>query len=166
MNKVVLMGRLTRNPDIRYSQGERSTCVARYTLAVNRRFKREGEADADFISCVAFGRQGEFAERYLKQGTKIAISGRIQTGSYTNREGVKVYTTDVIVEDQEFAESKAAASNYQAGSQQSSYERPAAEPVQPQQAGPAPDNRPDPDAASAEGFMTIPEGIEDELPFI
>ena len=93
MNKVILMGRLTRNPDVRYSQGEKATCVARYTLAVNRRFRREGDQDADFINCVAFGRQGEFAEKYLKQGTKIVISGRIQTGSYTNRDGVKVYTT-------------------------------------------------------------------------
>ena len=100
MNKVILMGRLTRNPDVRYSQGEKATCVARYTLAVNRRFRREGDQDADFINCVAFGRQGEFAEKYLKQGTKIVISGRIQTGSYTNRDGVKVYTTDVVVEEQ------------------------------------------------------------------
>ena len=106
MNKVVLMGRLTRNPDVRYSQGEKATCVARYTLAVNRRFRRDGEQDADFINCVAFGRQGEFAEKYMKQGTKIVISGRIQTGSYTNRDGVKVYTTDVVVEEQDFAESK------------------------------------------------------------
>ncbi|MGN0466226.1 MAG: single-stranded DNA-binding protein, partial [Lachnospiraceae bacterium] len=96
MNNVVLMGRLTRNPEIRYSQGERAMAVARYTLAVNRRFKREGEQDADFISCVAFGRQAEFAEKYLKQGMRIVISGRIQTGSYTNRDGVKVYTTDVV----------------------------------------------------------------------
>ena len=102
MNKVVLMGRLTRNPDVRYSQGEKATCVARYTLAVNRRFRRDGEQDADFINCVAFGRQGEFAEKYMKQGTKIVISGRIQTGSYTNRDGVKVYTTDVVVEEQDF----------------------------------------------------------------
>ena len=102
MNKVILMGRLTRNPEVRYSQGERSTCVARYTLAVNRRFRREGDQEADFIGCVAFGRQGEFAEKYLKQGTKIVISGRIQTGSYINREGNRVYTTDVVVEEQDF----------------------------------------------------------------
>lgn len=106
MNKVILMGRLTRDPDIRYSAGESSTAVARYTLAVDRRFKRDGEATADFINCVAFGRSAEFAEKYLRQGIKIAITGRIQTGSYTNREGVKVYTTDVVVEEQEFAESK------------------------------------------------------------
>ena len=106
MNKVILMGRLTRNPDVRYSQGEKATCVARYSLAVNRRFRRDGEPDADFINCVAFGKLAEFAEKYLKQGTKIVISGRIQTGNYTNRDGVKVYTTDVVVEEQEFAESK------------------------------------------------------------
>ena len=139
MNKVILMGRLTRNPDVRYSQGEKATCVARYTLAVNRRFRREGDQDADFINCVAFGRQGEFAEKYLKQGTKIVISGRIQTGSYTNRDGVKVYTTDVVVEDQSAPEPQAA---------------------------PAPTNRPAPSEAVSDGFMTIPEGIEEELPFI
>ena len=104
MNKVILMGRLTRDPDVRYSAGENSTAVARYTLAVDRRFHRDGDATADFIGCVAFGRQAEFAEKYLRQGTKIAITGRIQTGSYTNREGQKVYTTDVVVEEQELAD--------------------------------------------------------------
>ena len=103
MNKVILMGRLTRDPEVRYSQGDVSTAVARYTLAVDRRFRRDGEATADFINCVAFGRQAEFAERYLRQGTKIAITGRIQTGSYTNRDGARVYTTDIVVEEQEFA---------------------------------------------------------------
>ena len=161
MNKVVLMGRLTRNPDVRYSQGERATCVARYTLAVNRRFRREGEPDADFINCVAFGRQGEFAEKYLKQGTKVVISGRIQTGSYTNREGARVYTTDIVVEEQDFAESKANASAYGGG-----YPQPNSPPAQPQ--APA---RPDPASADAgkgidDGFMAIPDGIEEELPFI
>ena len=148
MNKVVLMGRLTRNPDVRYSQGEKATCVARYTLAVNRRFRRDGEQDADFINCVAFGRQGEFAEKYLKQGTKIVISGRIQTGSYTNKDGQKVYTTDVVVEEQEFAESKAASSA--AGT--TAYTP----------------SRPEPSAAAGDGFMNIPDGdsVEDEgLPF-
>ncbi len=160
MNKVVLMGRLTRNPDIRYSQGERATCVARYTLAVNRRFRREGEQDADFINCVAFGRNGEFAEKYLKQGTKIVISGRIQTGSYTNKEGVRVYTTDVVVEEQDFAESKAAASNYNGGGYaQDNFQSAPANNVQ---SAPA---RPNPTQA-VDGFMTIPEGIEEELPFI
>jgi single-strand DNA-binding protein len=170
MNKVILMGRLTRDPDIRYSQGESSTCVARYTLAVNRRFRREGDPDADFINCVAFGRQGEFAEKYLKKGTKIVISGRIQTGSYINREGNKVYTTDIIVEEQDFAESKAAASNnggggYGQGSYQQQYggyqnQRPADAAPQPTMT-----SRPAPNEAANDGFMTIPEGIEDELPF-
>ena len=145
MNKVILMGRLTRNPDVRYSQGEKATCVARYTLAVNRRFRRDGEQDADFINCVAFGRQGEFAEKYMKQGTKIVATGRIQTGSYTNKDGNKVYTTDVVIEDQEFAESKGSSSS-DGGSYQ-------------------PAGRPSPTNASAEGFMSIPEGIEDDLPF-
>lgn len=106
MNKVILMGRLTRNPDVRYSQGENSIAIARYTLAVERRFKKEGEASADFISCVTFGKQAEHAEKYYKQGLKIAICGRIQSGSYVNSEGVKVYTVEVVVEEQEFAEAK------------------------------------------------------------
>ena len=106
MNKVILMGRLTRDPEVRYSAGENSMAIARYTLAVDRRFKRDGEATADFISCVAFGKQAEFAERYFRQGIRIVVTGRIQTGSYTNRDGNKVYTTDVVVEEQEFAESK------------------------------------------------------------
>ena len=153
MNKVILMGRLTRDPDIRYSAGDNAMAVARYTLAVDRRFRREGEATADFISCVTFGRSAEFAEKYLRQGTKIAITGRIQTGSYTNREGQKVYTTDVVVEEQEFAESKSAASG--AGS---SYEGTA----QYQQ----PASRPTPSSASiGDGFMNIPDGIDEELPF-
>lgn len=106
MNKVILMGRLTRDPEVRYSAGENATAVGRYTLAVDRRFKQEGQQSADFISCVTFGRNAEFAEKYLRRGIKIAITGRIQTGSYTNKEGQKIYTTDVIVEEQEFAESK------------------------------------------------------------
>ena len=126
MNKVILMGRLTRDPDVRYSAGENSTAVARYTLAVDRRFRRDGDsATADFIGCVAFGRQAEFAEKYLRQGTKIAITGRIQTGSYTNREGQKVYTTHVVVEEQEFAESKAA-SDANRSSMGGSYQTPSA----------------------------------------
>ena len=107
MNKVILMGRLTRDPEVRYSAGEGATAIARYTLAVDRRFRREGsEQTADFIGCVAFGRNAEFADKYLRQGIKIVVTGRIQTGSYTNRNGQKIYTTDVVVEDQEFAESK------------------------------------------------------------
>ena len=152
MNKVILMGRLTRDPDIRYSTGESATAVARYTLAVDRRFRRDGEQTADFIGCVAFGRNAEFAEKYLHQGTKIVAVGRIQTGSYTNRDGQKVYTTDIVVEEQEFAESKAAAAS------NSGYEGT----VQHQQ----PASRPTPSSASiGDGFMNIPDGIDEELPF-
>lgn len=143
MNKVILMGRLTRDPEVRYGAGENSTAVARYTIAVDRRFKRDGEQNADFIGCVAFGRNAEFAEKYLRQRTKIVLTGRIQTGSYTNRDGQKVYTTDIVVEEQEFAESKAATAG---NGGQNNYSRPAA-------------------AADAEGFMNIPDGIDDELPF-
>ena len=118
MNKVILMGRLTRDPDVRYSQGDSPMAIARYTLAVDRRFRRDNDQQtADFISCVAFGRNGEFAEKYLHQGTKIVAEGRIQTGSYTNKDGNKVYTTEVVVENQEFAESKASASNNEGGFQ-------------------------------------------------
>ena len=140
MNKVILMGRLTRDPDIRYTQpnsAQEQTCIARYSLAVNRRFNRDGEQKADFISCVAFSRQAEFADKYLHKGTKIVLAGRIQTGSYTNRDGQKVYTTDVVVEEQEFAESKTAG--------------------QIAQQNPAP--------VSEDGFMEIPDGLEEELPF-
>lgn len=146
MNKVILMGRLTRDPDVRYTQAAEPMAIARYTIAVDRRFQRRDAGDeqtADFISCVAFGRQGEFAEKYLKKGTKIALTGRIQTGSYTNKDGNKVYTTDVVVEEQEFAESKAAAGN----------------------AGYTAESRPAPGGASAEGFMNIPDTVEDDLPF-
>lgn len=139
MNKVCLMGRLTRDPEVRYSNGENSLAIARWTLAVDRRFQRDGEATADFISCIAFGKAAEHAEKYYKQGMRIAIVGRIQTGSYTNREGQKVYTTEVVVEEQEFAESKRGSSPQQA----------------PQ---PAPQQ-------DADGFMNIPEGIDEELPF-
>ena len=151
MNKVILMGRLTRDPDVRYSAGENSTAVARYTLAVDRRFHRDGDATADFIGRVAFGRQAEFAEKYLRQGTKIAITGRIQTGSYTNREGQKAYTTDVVVEEQEFAESK------NAGGNNGGYSAP-------QHNNPAPSANTS-DLGSADGFMNIPDGIDEELPF-
>ena len=147
MNKVILMGRLTRDPEVRYSQGENATAVARYSLAVDRRFKRDGEATTDFFNCVAFGRQAEFAERYLRQGTKMLVSGRLQTGSYTNRDGVKVNTVDIVVEEQEFAESKASGS---APASNNSY-----------QSSPAPA----PSASIGEGFMNIPDGIDEELPF-
>jgi single-strand DNA-binding protein len=153
MNKVILMGRLTRDPEIRYTQGERQMAIARYSLAVNRSFRRDGEPDADFINCVAFGRQAEFAEKHLKKGVRIVITGRIQTGSYTNRDGVRVYTTDIIVEEQEFAESKAASDRNAAGFAASA---PA------QNAAPA---RPAPAEAVDDGFMNIPESIDEELPF-
>lgn len=142
MNKVILLGRLVRDPEVRYSQGENATAVARYTLAVDRRFRKDGEPTADFINCVAFGRQAEFAERYLRQGTKIAITGRIQTGSYTNRDGQKVYTTDIVIEEQEFAESKGN------GEQRNTQEPPQPTPHE-----------------IGDGFMNIPDGIDEELPF-
>ena len=156
MNRVILMGRLTRDPEVRYSQGERTMAIARYTLAVDRRGRRNqdgNEQTADFINCVSFGRTAEFAEKYFRQGLKIIVSGRIQTGSYTNRDGQKVYTTEVVVEEQEFAESKAASDNYAAS--------------HPQTSSPAPaPSMPAPGAASADGFMNIPDGIDEELPFI
>lgn len=142
MNKVILMGRLTRDPEIRYTQASEPLAIARYTLAVDRRFQRRdnsgNEQNADFIGCIAFGKNAEFAEKYLKQGTKIAITGRIQTGSYTNKDGNKVYTTDVVVEEQEFCESR------QGGNTQDS---------------------PKPMPADA-GFMDIPTGLTgNDLPF-
>ena len=141
MNKVILMGRLTRAPEIRYSQGDNAMAIARYTLAVNRRFKRDGEQAADFINCVSFGKIAEFAEKYLHQGTKILVAGRIQTGSYTNKDNQKVYTTDVVIEECEFAESKSASTG-------------------------EPQGRPTPAQADADGFINIPDGVEDEgLPF-
>ncbi len=137
MNKVILIGRCTRDPEVRYSQGENATAVARYTLAVDRQFKRDGEQSADFINCIAFGKRGEFAEKYLRKGTKIAVVGRIQTGSFTNKDGQKVYTTDVIVDEHEFVESKAASQNNGSGST----------PV------------------SSDGFLDIPDGVDTQLPF-
>ena len=146
MNKVILMGRLTKDPDVRYSQGEQATAIARYTIAVDRRFKRDGDQQtADFIGCVAFGKLGEFAEKYLRKGTKVAIVGRIQTGSYTKQDGSKVYTTDVVVEECEFAESKASSDNNMGGF--------------------TPSDRPSPSQAAGDGFMNIPDGIDEELPF-
>ena len=164
MNKVILMGRLTRDPEVRYSAGESGTAITRYTLAVDRRFKRDGEATADFISCVSFGRTAEFAEKYFRQGLKIIVSGRIQTGSYTNNSGQKVYTTDVVVEEQEFAEGK---NSSQQGTPQ----------FQPQPQGygqqggySAPQNAQQNYGGGSfgmgdDGFMNIPEGLDDELPF-
>lgn len=156
MNKVILMGRLTRDPEVRYSAGENALAIARYTLAVDRRFKRDGEATADFINCVSFGRTAEFAERYFHKGIRITICGRIQTGSYTNREGQKVYTTEVVVEEQEFAESKAASQGYAAANANVGASAPQPMPMA---------DMPTPSAASADGFMNIPDGIDEELPF-
>lgn len=140
MNRVILMGRLTRDPDVKYSQGEKSIAVARYTLAVDRRGKKDSDSNeqqADFISCVAFDRSGEFAEKYFRQGMRVLISGRIQTGSYTNKEGKKVYTTDVVVESQEFADSKNASGQNTT-----------------------------PESTSNDGFMNVPDGVDnDTLPF-
>lgn len=141
MNKVILMGRLVRDPEVRYG-GANNTAVARYTLAVDRRFKREGEASADFIPCISFGRTAEFTEKYLKQGTKITISGRIQTGSYTDKDGNKVYTTDVIVEEQEFCESKG--SNQTNGGSSS---------------------QPAKNTSPGNDFVSVPDGLQEELPF-
>lgn len=140
MNRVILMGRLTRDPDVKYSQGEKSIAVARYTLAVDRRGKKDSDSNeqqADFISCVAFDRSGEFAEKYFRQGMRVLISGRIQTGSYTNKEGKKVYTTDVVVESQEFADSKNASGQNTT-----------------------------PESTSNNGFINVPDGVDnDTLPF-
>ncbi|MCR4587085.1 MAG: single-stranded DNA-binding protein [Lachnospiraceae bacterium] len=145
MNKVILMGRLTRDPEVRYSQGESSTAIARYSLAVDRRrAANNGEQTADFINIVAFGRSAEFAEKYFRKGMKVLVTGRIQTGSYTNKEGQKVYTTDVVAEDQEFCESK----NSNNGGYESAQGHSDAAP-----------------AAAGDGFMNIPEGIDEELPF-
>ena len=137
MNKVIEIGRLTKDPEIRYSQGANTTCVARYTLAVDRKFKQEGQPTADFIKCIAFGKLGEFAEKYLHKGIKIAVTGRIQTGSYKNKDGNTVYTTDVVVEEQEFCESKSI-------NQSQGNDRP---------------------QTSSDDFMSIPDGVEDGLPF-
>lgn len=207
MNKVILMGRLTRDPEVRYSAGESGTAIARYTLAVDRRFKRDGEATADFISCVSFGRTAEFAEKYFRQGLKVLVAGRIQTGSYTNNSGQKVYTTDVIVEEQEFAEGKNSSQqgagqqppqNYggqQNAPQQSVPQQNVTQQSQPQGYGQqgvynvpqqsAPKSQPQGYGQQSvpqqnapqqnygggsfgmgdDGFMNIPEGLDDELPF-
>ncbi len=155
MNRVVLMGRLTRDPDVRYSQGDNSMAIARYTLAVDRRRSRNntnGEPTADFISCVAFGKSAEFVEKYLHKGSKICVSGRIQTGSYTNKDGQKVYTTDVVVEDQEFCESKG---NQTSGPDYGGF----------QQSAPSFGGAAEQPSGAIEGFMNIPDGIDEELPF-
>lgn len=139
MNKVILIGRLTKDPEVRYSQGNTATAIARYTLAVDRRFKRENEPSADFINCVVFGKAAEFTEKYISKGTKVAVTGRIQTGSYTNKDGQTVYTTDVVVEDQEFAESKGSGSSEASAPRQT--------------------------ASNNMDFMNVQDGLEEELPF-
>lgn len=148
MNRAIIMGRLTRDPEVRYSQGEKAIAIANYTLAVDRRGQRNRdgkEPTADFINCVAFDKSGEFAEKYFRQGMRVLISGRIQTGSYTNKDGIKVYTTDVIIQEQEFADKKG--SSDEGGGYQST-------------------SRPEPSSATGDGFVNIPDGVEDqELPF-
>lgn len=141
MNKAIIIGRMTRRADIRYTQGENQTCIARFTLAVNRKYAKQGEKDADFISCIAFGKTAEFLERYGHKGVKFVVEGRIQTGSYTNREGQKVYTTDVVVESIEFGESKSAAVSNNTNNDNMQQQ------------------------TDENGFMLIPEGLEEELPF-
>ena len=161
MNKVILMGRLTRDPEVRYTSGDQPMAIARYTLAVDRRQSRNNNGDeqtADFINCVAFGRTGEFAEKYLHKGTKIAVTGRIQTGSYTNKDGVKVYTTEVVIDDHEFCESRNAAGEgnnyggnggtYGSNNNNNGGNRGQAAP-----------------SGAGDGFMNIPDGIDEELPF-
>lgn len=148
MNKVILMGRLTRDPEVRYSQGDNATAIARFTLAVDRRIKRDNEASVDYINCVSFGRSAEFAEKYFYKGTKIVIAGRIQTGSYTNKDGQKVYTTDIVIEEQDFAESKAASQQNNSGNAQNASNNQQAQQPKPQ--------------TSPDGFMSA----DDEgLPF-
>ena len=148
MNKVILMGRLTRDPEVRYSQGATPTAVARFSVAVDRRFKREGEPDADFFNCTCFGKQGEFVEKYLHKGVKVVLSGRLQNDNYTNKDGQQVYGVRIIVDEIEFAESKSASAGNAGGqSQGQSYQQPAN------------------NAGAGDGFMNIPDGIDEELPF-
>ena len=152
MNKVILVGRLTRDPEIRYSQGANAMAIARFSIAVDRRFKREGEPDADFFNCSAFGKQAEFVERYLKQGTKMVVVGRIQNDNYTNKDGQKVYSVQIMVDELEFAESKnASAGNGDGGYNGGGY-------MGGGNSAPAP-------SGAGDGFMNIPDGIDEELPF-
>lgn len=152
MNKVILMGRLTRDPEVRYSQGASQTAVARFSIAVDRRFKREGEPDADFFNCTAFGKQAEFIERYLRKGVKVVVCGRIQNDNYTNKEGQMVYSVRVMVDEVEFAESKnASAGNNDGGYNGGGY-------MGGGNSAPAP-------SGAGDGFMNIPDGIDEELPF-
>lgn len=141
MNKIILCGRLTKDPEVRYSQGATQTAVARVSLAVNRKWKREGEPEADFFNCTSFGKQAEFIEKYLRKGSKVLISGRVQNDNYTNKDGQKVYAVNIMIEEIEFAESKNAG---QQDTNQRQQDRP---------------------AYTNDGFMTIPDGTEEELPF-
>lgn len=161
MNKVVLLGRLTKDPDVRQSQGAEPVTIARYTIAVDRRQKKQEGQQADFISCVAFGKAGEFAEKYLHKGTKICVSGRLQTGSYTRQDGTKVYTTDVVVEEQEFAESKADSGRAAMDDQMAAmYAGQRSQEGQQDRSGQQGSIE-----NAMEGFMNIPDGIDEELPF-
>lgn len=138
MNKIILMGRLTREPEVRYSSGEKSVAISKFSLAVDRRFKREGEAEADFFNCTAFGKQAEFVEKYLKQGTKILLTGRVQNDNYMNKEGQKVYSVSIMAEEIEFAESKGTSDSQQQNTQPK---------------------------FNTDGFTNIPDGLQEELPF-
>lgn len=149
MNNVVLMGRLTRDPEVRYSQGEKPVAYARYTLAVDRRFKKEGQPEADFINCVTVGKSAEIVEKYFRQGMRVCVQGSIRTGSYTNKDGQKVYTTEVYTENVEFAQSKSEGNAPATGSKAASNPAPASAPQ----------------ATASDGFMNIPDGIDCELPF-
>ena len=156
MNKVILMGRLTRDPEVRYSQGASQTAVARFSIAVDRRFKREGEPDADFFNCTSFGKQAEFVERYLHKGTKVVLSGRVQNDNYTNKDGQMVYSVRVMVDEIEFAESKNASGGNDGGYNNNNYNN----------GGYAGGGSNVPAASGAgDGFMNIPDGIDEELPF-
>ncbi len=157
MNKVILMGRLTRDPEVRYSQGATPTAVARFSVAVDRRFKRDGEPDADFFNCTCFGKQGEFVEKYLHKGTKVVLSGRIQNDNYTNKEGQQVYGVRIMVDEIEFAESKNAAGNGDNG-----YNNNGGNYGNNNYGGGRSQAAP---SGAGDGFMNIPDGIDEELPF-
>ena len=160
MNKVILVGRLTRDPDIRYTQGDNAMCIARYTLAVDRRTRKTGNPEqqtADFIPCVAFGKTGEFVEKYLVKGTKVGVEGSIQTGSYTNRDGIKIYTTEVRVDSHEFMEGKKAAEEQNRNGSRKNQSQ--------NQGGNRQTNRQQSAQEPEDGFMNLPDGIDEELPF-
>lgn len=168
MNKVILVGRLTRDPDIRYTQGDNAMCIARYTLAVDRRTRRTGNPEqqtADFIPCVAFGKTGEFVEKYLVKGTKVGVEGSIQTGSYTNRDGIKIYTTEVRVDSHEFMEGKKAAEEQTQNQGQNQNRNGSRKNQSQNQGGNRQTNRQQSTQEPEDGFMNLPDGIDEELPF-